>query len=80
MKRFDHDWKSATERELERLIEPLASYISAADRPRVVLTSALAGLSRAVEETNRAANWHISTFLQNQGSSGVELARRPATI
>jgi hypothetical protein len=41
--------------ELERVIEPLASYICATDEPKSVLMSALAVLLREVNATNRAA-------------------------
>jgi hypothetical protein len=55
----------ATDRNLERVIEPLASYISAASRPKAVLASALAVLLHEVEETIRAANAHVTTLLEN---------------
>jgi hypothetical protein len=41
--------------ELERVIEPLASYICATDQPKSALMSALAVLLREVNATNRAA-------------------------
>jgi hypothetical protein len=44
---------------LEQVIEPLASYISAARRPKAALRSALAVLRSVVEETNRAAYIHL---------------------
>jgi hypothetical protein len=46
--------------DLTRVIEPLASYICAADRPRETLRSALAVLFNEVKETNRAALMHFS--------------------
>jgi len=55
----------ATDNDLERVIEPLASYISAASRPKAVLASALAVLLHEVEETIRAANSHVTTLLEN---------------
>lgn len=48
--------------DLERVIEPLASYICAADRPRAALASALAFLFSEVEQTNRAAIAHFGAF------------------
>jgi hypothetical protein len=48
---------------LERVIEPLASYISATTRPRAALMSALAVLISEVEQTNRAATLHLTTLL-----------------
>lgn len=46
--------------DLERVIEPLASYICAADRPRETLLSALAALFDEVKETNRATLMHFA--------------------
>ena len=46
--------------DLERVIEPLASYICAADQPRATLVSALAVLLSEVEQTNRTALEHFS--------------------
>jgi hypothetical protein len=50
---------------LERVIEPLASYISATARPRAALMSALAVLISEVEQTNRVATVHLTTLLGN---------------
>jgi hypothetical protein len=44
---------------LERVVEPLASYISAARHPKAALRSALAVLRSVVEENNRAAYLHL---------------------
>jgi hypothetical protein len=60
----DLQWAGGSE--LEQVIEPLASYICATDRPRATLMSALAALYSAVEETNRAANNHFGIFAENQ--------------
>jgi hypothetical protein len=46
----------ATVHELERVIEPLASYICATDQPKAALKSALAVLFAEVDETIRVAN------------------------
>lgn len=46
---------SAESSDLARVIEPLANYICAADRPRAALASALAVLVREIEQTNQAA-------------------------
>jgi hypothetical protein len=51
--------------ELARVIEPLASYICATDRPQTALKSALALLFREVEATNRTARTHFRSCLQN---------------
>lgn len=50
-------------RDLERVIEPLASYICATNEPKTALRSALAVLRREVEATNRAASVHFRTTL-----------------
>lgn len=47
--------KCSSADELERVIEPLASYICATDQPKSALMSALAVLLREVNATNRAA-------------------------
>jgi hypothetical protein len=49
--------------DLERVIEPLASYICATDEPKTALRSALAVLLREVSATNRAANAHFRATL-----------------
>jgi hypothetical protein len=51
--------------DLQRMIEPLASYICATDQPQAALLSALALLYREVEGTNRAALSHFQAYLQN---------------
>ena len=51
--------------ELERVIEPLASYICAAERPQRALMSALEVLLREVEATNRAASTYFRRFSAN---------------
>jgi hypothetical protein len=55
MNRLNLDRDLAVECELERVIEPLASYICAAEQPGAALLSALAALFSEVEQTNRAA-------------------------
>jgi hypothetical protein len=47
--------KNAQRADLERVIEPLASYICAADHPKAVLRRALTVLMSEVEQTNRIA-------------------------
>lgn len=56
------DPRRAGARDLERVIEPLASYICATEHPRDALKSALAFLISEVEHTNRAANAHVAMF------------------
>ena len=45
---------------LNRVIEPLASYICAADRPKAALHRVVAALLNEVEETNRLAKSHVA--------------------
>jgi hypothetical protein len=46
-------------RDLAQVIEPLASYICAADKPKEILLSALAVLLEEVKATNSAALKHF---------------------
>jgi hypothetical protein len=48
-----------TSRALAQVIEPLASYICAADQPREALLAALAVLFDEVQETNQVALAHV---------------------
>jgi hypothetical protein len=68
MKTLSHQPQRTTQRALERVIEPLASYICATDQPKVALISALTVLFNAMEETNKAAYAHAGTFSENQWS------------
>jgi hypothetical protein len=52
---------TATESDMERVIEPLASYICATDQPKAALNLALAVLCHEVEQINRSAKAHIAT-------------------
>jgi len=49
------------DRELARIIEPLASYVSATERPRDTLLSALAALFEEVQGTHQATLMHFVT-------------------
>jgi hypothetical protein len=51
--------------DLQRVIEPLASYICAADRPRAALVRALAVLFSEVDAVNRAAAVHLGGALES---------------
>lgn len=57
----------AIDGDLERVIEPLASYISAANQPKVALASALAFLVSEVERTDRMARVQVSNFKERHG-------------
>ena len=55
---------SAAEREMQRVIEPLASYINATNQPMSTLMSALRALANEVKKTNRAASVHVNAFTE----------------
>jgi hypothetical protein len=67
MKEFNHDSVQATENDLGQVLEPLVSYICAADRPKAVLNQAVSFLLREVNQINRAARLHLATLSENQG-------------
>ena len=46
---------------LSQVVEPLAAYICAADRPRETLLSALSALFDEVQGTHRASLMHIAS-------------------
>ncbi len=60
--------RRAAGRELEQVVEPLASYICATERPQAALNSALEVLLREIAATNQAAIAHFRTFLENHRS------------
>jgi len=68
MNRVNRERGQATGSDLERVIEPLASYICATDQPRAALMAALAMLFSEVNQTYRAANAQIATFAGNSWS------------
>ena len=63
--------KQRTQRELsaqgglQNVVEPLASYICAADHPRVALASALKALIREVQLTNQTALAHFGALAKS---------------
>jgi hypothetical protein len=65
MNRINFEIGLPTSSDLERVIEPLASYICATDQPRAALVSALRVLQSEVEKTNRAAAAHFRIFAEN---------------
>jgi hypothetical protein len=68
MNRVHREPEQATASDLERVIEPLASYICATEQPRAALMAALAVLFSEVDRTYRAANAQIATFAGNPWS------------
>ena len=63
MKTLNFAHEALAPQDLERVIEPLASYICATEQPKTALMSALAVLFREVEATNRAACDHFRSTL-----------------
>ena len=57
--------RPSTDGNLERVVEPLASFICATECPRTALASALAILMSEVEQTNRAARIHFAAISEN---------------
>jgi hypothetical protein len=51
--------------DLERVVEPLANYICATDKPKTALFSVLAALCRQVDATNGAASHHFRSMLES---------------
>jgi hypothetical protein len=64
MNTIDCVLERTTQNELERIVEPLVSYICAAEKPRCVLLSAVSALFREVEATNKAAAAHFHAYLE----------------
>ena len=54
-----------TEADLQKLVEPLASYISATNHPRAALLLALFLLVSSLQEIGDAANNYLATFSEN---------------
>lgn len=63
------NWKlaQATDRGLEQLVEPLASFICATEQPRVSLTLALDVLLTQVNQLNRTAGAYVGCCGEPQG-------------
>ncbi len=60
MNRLYRELEPATVRELVRVVEPLASYICATERPVAALRSAMALLMDEIDLTCKAAHAQIS--------------------
>ena len=57
---------NSTHRDLEQVIEPLASYICATEQPTAALNLAVALLLGHVEQTNRAAKARLAAFSRSR--------------
>ena len=57
-----HAFSAAAEAStLDRVIEPLADFICAADQPSIALASALRLLLEGIEQTNRVGRRHLES-------------------
>jgi hypothetical protein len=65
MNRLNHRLSPKTEADLQKLVEPLASYISAGSQPRVALIVGLIMLVNNVQEIGDAANTYLATLSEN---------------
>jgi hypothetical protein len=65
MNQFKRDRELASESELVRVVEPLASYICATGEPHAALLSALAVLFSEVAQTSKAATAQVAAFSEN---------------
>lgn len=63
MKAINRVLEVTVPQDLTRVIEPLASYICASEKPKTALLSALALLCREIEANNRAASAHFRATL-----------------
>jgi hypothetical protein len=70
MNNINHQPLRGTDGYLEGVIEPLAAYICATERPQTALKQALSVLFSQVEETNRAASIRVAAF-RHQPARGV---------
>ena len=62
MQELSLEFEGVEQADLKRVIEPLASYVCAADQPQAALLSALALLFNEMDQTNRLARAHYGAF------------------
>ena len=67
MIRTNRERRRTTANDLRQVIEPLASYICASDRPRAALSLAFAALAAEVTQLNRVAQRHVAGLLTAAG-------------
>jgi hypothetical protein len=65
MNRIQYALNRSSGSELRQIVEPLANYICATERPKTALVSALRVLFAEVEATNQAATRHFRNILEN---------------
>jgi hypothetical protein len=61
--------------DLKRVIEPLASYICAADQPKAVLNLVFSALFHEVTQVTREARAHVATYRRPTRSPETEARR-----
>ena len=66
MKALHREFAHVRQAGLDEALEPLASYICAADRPADALETVLSALLSQVAETNRAATASVANFLNRR--------------
>ena len=59
----DYARRRATKSDLERMIEPLISYICASEQPKAALKLAFDVLSNEVAQLEKAAREHVANFM-----------------
>jgi hypothetical protein len=69
----------ATPSDLQRVIEPLASYICATDRPKAVLNLAFSVLFNEVAQMTRVAKVHVARTTSKKAPRPVEFALAGST-
>jgi hypothetical protein len=65
MNRVNFHLSSKIEADLQKLVEPLAGYISATNRPRATLFLALLMLVSDFQDIGDAANTYLANFSEN---------------
>lgn len=66
MKALNREFAHVNQAGLDEALEPLASFICAADRPSEALETVLSALFSQVTETNRVAKAGIASFLNRR--------------
>ena len=65
MKAINRLAESSNRSDLLRMVEPLANYICATEKPQTALLTALSVLFNEVEATNRAAVAQFRAYMEN---------------
>ena len=65
MNRLNYHLSPKIEADIQKLVEPLASYITAIDQPNIALVLALILLLENLREINVAANHYLASISEN---------------